>query len=202
MAIFDFGGLSAELQAKTDAELAAILPILTTGPIKVKDSADGTVGLITWLRKQDLAYQVEAGDFIGPIKDASQNQAFAESQRNALRMFLGHIARTDSETLHTNQPDIAALAAGVLAILKGASIVTDAQIAAFYALDGGLAYPGVTEAEITTSRANYTDLATREAALNAVVDKADLAIEAAQASFAAGDTAAEITTAANTSWGN
>ena len=156
MAEFDFSTLSSDLQVKTDAELAAILPTLTNGPIPVGD-------IITWLRDNNLAILGPGNQFEGTMMTAVEAMGNA-TVTAGINKFLGFLITPGAEQMHTNTETTAVETAQVLGILQQAGVVTTEQIDAFYSLDGGLAYPAVTEAEITTSRAAFATQVGFEAA--------------------------------------
>ena len=138
----NFGDLPEELRNKSTAELAAILPVMTSGPIK-------TSSIITWLREQKLATLVPGNNFEGALVDA---QAISPEVDKGLKKFLGYLITPGFETMSTHTPAVAVEAATILGVLKQANVVTDEQIAAFYALDGGLPYKDETEATIAAAK--------------------------------------------------
>lgn len=175
----------------SDADAAATLSVVTSGPIAVdqvlfflasnglfeKDATDGTA----------------TGSLAAIITDEN-----ADAQlRSGLREFVNHLHRPGSQEIATHQTTWALKAAGLLSVLQSAAVVTSQQVAAFYQLDGGLLFPsGVTEQQVATARADQAALQLKENALEAIKTRANAAMEAAGEEFRKADsTAASITAA-------
>ena len=180
------------IDGDTDANIAAILKTLTVGPIKPLDAG-------TWLRVQNLWKNTDHG-MVGTFADAKPS--LPQLLKDLLDELWASIWGGQAELLRTDDPTYAAMFAQGVAGLKAAGAMTQEQIDAFYQLDGGLAYPDATEAEVAAARAAQVDLSAKQTALDAVHTQANAATEAAEASFrAGGTTAADITAAAQTAWG-
>jgi hypothetical protein len=148
----DFDSIPIDLQGRSDAELASLLPHLTSGPIKVSR-------VIEWLRETEsngipLAFRVAFGAsaFDGVLPTLAQADGTDPAVKQGLSLFFGHLLFGDSE-LSTNGEKYALLTAQVMAYLKGAGIVQQSDIDAFYGLDGGRPWKDVTVEQITASRA-------------------------------------------------
>jgi hypothetical protein len=147
----DFDSIPIELQSRSDAELAALLPHLTSGPIKVSR-------VIEWLRETEsngtpLAFRVAFGAsaFEGVLPALAQDGGTAPAVKQGLNLFFGHLLSGDSE-LSTNGEKYAMLTAQVMAYLKGAGIVQQSDIDAFYSLDGGRPWKDITVGQIASAR--------------------------------------------------
>jgi len=147
----EFDSIPTDLQSKTDAELAALLPHLTSGPIK-------TSRVMVWLRENDLAVRSAFGTkpFSGALPTIAEDPNTPELIRAGLDLFFGHLLSGAAE-IHTNTEKYALQTMQIFAALKLLNAITDAQIEDFYKLDGGRPWKNVTESEITTARAAKGD---------------------------------------------
>lgn len=175
------------LDSKTDTELATILPTLTSGTLK--NSA-----VRAWLRTEKLWYRT------GPQAMGGEFQSVYASLPAALQglldEFYAAVFGGAAEELHTNEVTTAGEFATGLAGLKTASLLTDAQIDAFYNLDGGRPWKDVAEADITAARATHASQLAAQAAYDAVRSRHNAGQAAALAALDAGDTPAQIIAAA------
>ena len=142
----EFDSIPSELQSKTDAELASLLPHLTSGPIR-------TERVMVWLRENDLAVRSAFGakPFSGALPTIAEDPSTPAAIQAGLDLFFGHLLSGAAE-IHTNTEKYALQTSQIFAALKALNAVTDAQIEDFYKLDGGRPWKDVTEAEITAAR--------------------------------------------------
>ena len=141
------------IDGETDANIAAILKTLTVGPIKPLDAG-------TWLRVQNLWKNTDHG-MVGTF--AEKKPTLPQLLKDLLDELWASIWGGQAELLRTDDPVYAAMFAQGVAGLKAAGAMTQEQIDAFYLLDGGLAYPDATEAEVAAARTAYTTGQAKEA---------------------------------------
>ena len=169
------------LTGNTDAELASLLPTLTSGPIQAAKAKE-------WLFSNDLWTKTPDGmaGILEPVRAAGGELAAFLNQLYALVFE----SSTSDGMLHTNDATLSTQYATALAGLQSGGFLTSAQVDEFYLLDGGRPFKDVTLAEITAARASHSQadqLRTEYAGLMDAVNTASAAQEAA--SFA-GDRAA------------
>lgn len=142
----NFNDIPAEYQSKTDAELAALLPALSSKPISTSE-------VEALLRDKGYARRSAFGSqtFVGTLPDVAVNPAYPESLRDGLDLFFGYLM-TDAIEINCHKEKYGATTAALLSGLLAIGVFTQTDIDDFYALGGGLPWADETEQTIASAR--------------------------------------------------
>lgn len=151
----DFDSLPAELQAKTDAEIAALIPMFTPNPIaKSKVRRD--------LMDKKLAYSI-SNDWGGPIADLRSSGSVPQALKDGLELFFGFLDNGDDAYISTDGEQYAVETWQIMQGLKaiapvvGTFTFTDEDIDNFYSFGGTRIWKDETEATIAAARQKLAD---------------------------------------------
>jgi len=142
----NFQDIPAEYQSKTDAELAALLPVLSARPIN-------TSAVEALLRDKGYARRSAFGSqaFVGGLPDLAVNPGYPESLREGLDLFFGYLM-TDALEINCHREMYGATTSALLAGLLQLGVFTQDDVDDFYALGGGRPYVNETEQTIAAAR--------------------------------------------------
>lgn len=147
----DFASIPEQYKSKTDAELASILPYLTSNPVpKAMVEND--------LRDKDQAWFGATG-WKGPIADVIEQTLPAplDELPTGVDFFLGFLRATDKDEINTSEKvfgekPYSQKAWSILQGLKAIGLLTDQDIDDFYSFGGGRPWKDETEATIAAAR--------------------------------------------------
>jgi hypothetical protein len=139
----------------TPAEIVAILQTLTVSPISVAKA-------IHYFDQNNLgAIDPIENTWTGKLVDIARNENMPTELREGLRQLFRHLAKRDSEVVDTTDPTIAVQTANLLVVLVQLGAITTDERDAFYALDGGMPWLGLTVEQYKTQRVAAEDTAAK-----------------------------------------
>lgn len=166
-----YNEIPSEILGLTNAEIAAHMSAMTTGPIKVDKLRD-------YLNRQGLMKPKVDGGWRGRLVDAL-DPSVALQTKQVLSEGIDHIAIPSTLTIASHTTEWALPIALMLAELQvvtladGQPVITATQAAGFYGNDGGLRYPsGVTAEQVAaakSAKAAQDVLDAKRAAVNAAI---------------------------------
>jgi hypothetical protein len=141
----------------TDAEIVAVLQVLTVSDIPVKS-------VRTWFRENNLWLERSTGGMMGPLQDAYQ--AASQQAKDGLDYLYDTVFTKSADYLRTTTPVWAVKVKELVDLVVALSPQTSGLVESFYSLDGGRPLKDLTVEQFAESRIAH-EAAQDQAALDA-----------------------------------
>jgi hypothetical protein len=130
----------------TDAEMVAILQVLTVSDIPVKS-------VRTWFREQNLWLERSTGGMMGPLQIAYESAS--QQAKDGLDYLYDTVFAGSADYLRTTSPAWAPQVKALVDLVVALSPQTSGLVDSFYALDGGRPWKDLTVEQYAAQKAEY-----------------------------------------------
>ena len=157
----------------TSAEIVTILQTLTVSPISVAKA-------IHYFDQHNLgAIDPIENTWTGKLVEIARNENMPTELRDGLRQLFRHLAKRDSEFVDTTDLTIAVQTANLLVVLVQLGAITTEERDAFYSLDGGRPWLGLTVEQYAVQAEAAATVAARQTIVDACLAPIEVAQSAA-----------------------